>query len=320
MVWGHTWKGQCHLRQWKRGESVHWKFLGLLKDTDTRLVLLCGINVKLDVCLSYVLSPGKVTHKYFSKILRSWNSWALPAEESKSTQTFYPSPTLLLSTEVFEEKELKETQVDWYWGVFESLQNTPITSKSQETCEREPGEAPGSSYCCVSVTTEWSWWHCENDRECKAGDGRSLLLKCSPWLFMRLLVNLFSLGKCTWKCWLWQWFSKLRCWENLSWKSGEKIWMDERNGCCLCCPLLTLRCSRPQGYLGYWFILGKLPCPKVRPLCSDSPSSAPGCEEEHSEGKDQSLVSMEEQSQPALNQPSALLCDRAVEFIVLLSW
>lgn len=202
----------------------------------------------------------------------------------------------------------------------ESLQNTPITSKSQETCEREPGEAPGSSYCCVSVTTEWSWWHCENDRECKAGDGRSLLLKCSPWLFMRLLVNLFSLGKCTWKCWLWQWFSKLRCWENLSWKSGEKIWMDERNGCCLCCPLLTLRCSRPQGYLGYWFILGKLPCPKVRPLCSDSPSSAPGCEEEHSEGKDQSLVSMEEQSQPALNQPSALLCDRAVEFIVLLSW
>lgn len=173
-IWGSGKEGRVYVEN----------LLGFLKDTDTRLVLLCGINVKLDGCLSCVLSPGKVTHKYFSKILRSWNSWALPAEESKSTQTFYPSPTLLLSTEVFEEKELKETQVDWYWGVFESLQNTPITSKSQETCEREPREAPGSSCCCVSVTTEWSWCHCENDRECKAGDGRSLLLKCSPWLFM----------------------------------------------------------------------------------------------------------------------------------------
>lgn len=66
--------------------------------------------------------------------------------------------------------------------------------------------------------------------------------------------------------------------------------------------------------------LGKLPCPKVRALSSDSLSAAPGCEEEHSKGKDQSLVSVEEQSQPARNQPSALPSDRAAEFIVLLSW
>lgn len=43
------------------------------------------------------------------------------------------------------------------------------------------------------------------------------------------------------------------------------------------CSFPYQRCS----WLGCWFILGKLPCPKVKALSSDSISSAPGCEEEH---------------------------------------
>lgn len=60
------------------------------------------------------------------------------AEDGKSSQTFYPNSTLLLPTRVFVKKELQEAQVDWYWEIFESLQNTPITSKSQDTSERKP--------------------------------------------------------------------------------------------------------------------------------------------------------------------------------------
>lgn len=57
----------------KRREWYTENLLGFLKEYWQQIsASVSGINVKLDsCCLSCVLSPGKVTHKYFSKILRS---------------------------------------------------------------------------------------------------------------------------------------------------------------------------------------------------------------------------------------------------------
>lgn len=40
----------------------------------------------------------------------------------------------------------------------------------------------------MSVTAEWSWWHCGSDRECEAGDGR----KPSPKMFFLAVYEAFS--------------------------------------------------------------------------------------------------------------------------------
>lgn len=97
--------------------------------------------------------------------------------------------------------------------------------------------------------------------------------------------------------------------------------MDERNGSCPCCSLLLmLEVLQTTGMSWLLVYFGETAQSQGKSPVSHSLSSALGCEEEHSKGKDQSLVSVEEQSQPARNQPSALPSDRAVEFIVLLSW
>lgn len=35
----------------------------------------------------------------------------------------------------------------------------------------------------MSVTAEWSWWHCESNSECKADDGREAPLEMSLTLY-----------------------------------------------------------------------------------------------------------------------------------------
>lgn len=180
------------------------------------------------------------------------------------------------------------------------------------------GKPQEGSYCCVSVTTEWSWWRCESDCECKAGDGR----KPSSKMFFLAIYDAFGepfqLGQVHVKMLsvavIFQAEMLRKCIQGKN-LDGWEGWL---------LPVLSipsvLEVLLTTGVAWLLVYSGEEFCARVRVLSSDSLSSVSGCEEEHSKGKDQSPVSVEEQSQPAQNQPSALLSDRAVEFIVLLSW
>lgn len=102
------------------------------------------------------------------------------------------------------------------------------------------GKPQESSCCCASVRTEGSWWHCESNCECKAGDGR----KPSPNMFSLAVYEAFGepfqLEQIDMKMLILAVIFQAEMLRKLSWKSRERIWMDERDGSCLCCPLLLM--------------------------------------------------------------------------------
>lgn len=78
----------------------------------------------------------------------------------------------------------------------------------------------------MSVTTEWSWWHCESDRECKAGDGT----KPSPKMFSLAIYEAFGepfqLGQMHMKVLAVAVIFQAEVLRKLSWKNRERFgWM-----------------------------------------------------------------------------------------------
>lgn len=251
----------------KRGEWYIENLLGFLKQYWQQVsASVCGINVKLDgCCLNCVLSPGKVTHR----ILKFWEAEThglcqqRKANQLKLFTLVLPYCSLPGSLRKRSSRRHRWTDTEESLRVCKTLQ-LPVNPKR---FVKENQGKPQESSCCVSVRTEESWWHCESDHECKAGDGRKPSPKMPSLAIYEAFGEPFQLGQTHMKMLTVAVIFQAEVLRKLSWKSRERIWMDERDGSCLCCPLLlmleVLQTTELSWLLIYFW--GNCPVPRSEP-------------------------------------------------------
>lgn len=256
----------------------------------------------MDNCgLSCILFPSKVTHKYLSKDLRSRKLMGSASREKQINSKLFililPCCCLLGSLRNRSYGRRRWTDTEESLRVCKTLQ-LPV---NPQTLLKESQVKPRENSCWyVSVTAEWSWWLVKTIANTRLMMGESLLLKCCPWLFIKLLVNLFSflhaLTNILRRILSAAVASYQRRWGEVSYKRRERILMDEKDGSCPCWLLLIWRClplATGMTGLSVWF--GQTdPVPRSEPSHQTQPFLDYGIREgAQCREKKQRLVSME---------------------------
>lgn len=181
----------------------------------------------------------------------------------------------------------------------------------------------------VSVTAEWSWWLVKTIANTRLMMGESLLLKCCPWLFIRLLVNLFSflhaLTNLLRRILSAAVLSSTPLMGDVSYKRRERILLDDKDGSCPCCCSSCWRC-RPLATgmtgLSVWF--GQTdPVPRsdtshqTQPFLDYGIWEGAQCRKKNTDLSAWRCVTEPARSASVVSPPAS---DRTAELIVLLSW